>query len=170
MPSFAQTIVLSIATLMATVSATPVDLKNLDARDVNVCWGPGSKGTDGGRGPTPSRCLQVHYENAFTAPFVIAKPGAPPFEIVTASHQTFGPMHCCHTCTLADNCIGWQITADCECVLWKAPNLAGASEVLGLWAEDGPYINKTGSFHRGPAFPPAPNFFGNALITAPQAL
>ncbi|KAK6347895.1 hypothetical protein TWF718_005715 [Orbilia javanica] len=167
MPSFTQIVVLSIAALSATVSATPVDLA---ARDVNICWGKGSQGTDAYYHPTPTRCLKVHYEDSFTAPFTIAQAGVPAFEIVTESHQTFGPMHCCNSCKAADNCIGWQIMANCDCVLWKAPSLVGAENVLGVWAEDGPYQNKTGSFHRGPSFPVAPNFFGNSKFTTPQAL
>ncbi|KAK6518336.1 hypothetical protein TWF506_005495 [Arthrobotrys conoides] len=169
MPSFTQFIVLSIAALSATVSASPVDFE-LTARDVNICWGKGSKGTDGYTYPTPSRCLKVHYEDSFTAPFTIAQAGVPAFELVTESHQTFGPMHCCNSCKAADNCIGWQIMANCDCVLWKAPSLVNAENVLGVWAEDGPYQNKTGSFHRGPSFPVAPNFFGNTKFTVPQAV
>ncbi|KAF3319001.1 hypothetical protein TWF173_005409 [Orbilia oligospora] len=146
MPSFTQIIALSIAALSATVSASPVDWE-LTARDVNICWGKGSKGTDGYTHPTPSRCLQVHYEDSFTAPFTIAQPGAPAFELITESHQTFGPMHCCNSCKAADNCVGWQIMANY-----------------------GPFRNQTGSFHRGPSFPVAPNFFGNTTFKVPQAL
>ncbi|KAK6532374.1 hypothetical protein TWF281_006563 [Arthrobotrys megalospora] len=167
MPSFTQTIVLSVAALVATVSATPLAVA---PRDVNVCWGPNSNGTDRYNYATPSRCLNVHYEDSFTAPFTIARPGYPTFEIITESHQTFGPMHCCNSCKAADNCIGWQIMANCDCVLFKAPSLVGADQVLGVWAEDGPFQNKTGAFHRGPSFPVAPNFFGSTKFTVPQKL
>ncbi|EPS43579.1 hypothetical protein H072_2461 [Dactylellina haptotyla CBS 200.50] len=156
MPSFTQIVIVSIAALAASVSAGPVA-----ARDVNICWGPKSNGTDAYNYPTPARCLNSWNEDAFTAPFALIGASGSSIGVTTETHQTFGPWHCCNSCKPADNCIGWQINANCDCILWKAATTDGAADVFGVYG--GPFQNQSGTFHRGPAFPVKPNFFGNSV-------
>ncbi|KAF3937914.1 hypothetical protein ABW19_dt0209789 [Dactylella cylindrospora] len=166
MHSFTQ-IAAAIAIAASTVSALSIGINSsgepkIEARDVNVCWGKNSNGTDATNQPTPGRCLNSHWEDAFTAPFVLIPDTLEAASINTEKHQTFGPWHCCASCKAEDNCIGWQINTNCDCVLWKFTPVASGSAVLGVYG--GPFQNQSGTFHRGPAFPAKPNKFGNTLI------
>ncbi|KAF3906950.1 hypothetical protein AA313_de0208804 [Arthrobotrys entomopaga] len=156
MPSFS-TIIVSIAAIATVVSASPI----LGARDTTVCWGKDSNGTDANPGPDQGWCHEnVWTEDSFTAPFNLIANGSPAYTITTESHQTFGPWHCCNTCRPENNCIGWQINTDCSCTVWKATTNVGL-DTLGVYG--GPFQNQSGTFHRGPAFPPPPNLFGNSV-------
>ncbi|KAF3910402.1 hypothetical protein ABW20_dc0103555 [Dactylellina cionopaga] len=161
MPSFSQTVFFTVAALIAAASAGPIDVV---PRDVTVCWGPNSKGTDRDASPTSQRCLNAWNEPAFTAPFALAPVGGASVDITTEAHQTFGPQHCCTSCKASQGCIGWQINNNCDCVLWKVSlNPDGTPTFNNFGVYGGPFQNQSGTFHRGPLFPVGPNLFGNTV-------
>ncbi|KAF3916393.1 hypothetical protein ABW21_db0206806 [Orbilia brochopaga] len=150
MPSFSQIIIAAVATVMAT-SATPID--TLAPRDVNVCWGPNSQGTDPYSGSAASYCNNVHYEDSFTASLAVIKTTGADVEVTAQTHQTFGPVHCCNSCKTADGCIGWQINANCDCIIWKTNVALIPNTAFGVYG--GPFQNKSGTFHPSPLFVPS---------------
>ncbi|KAK6353577.1 hypothetical protein TWF696_005539 [Orbilia brochopaga] len=170
MPSFSQIVLVAVAAVAATVSASPVAaVKELAARgDTNYgnCWGKGAKGTDAGVATQPWCDARTWTEAAFTSPFALIKTSGAPINIATDSHVSFGPWHCCNTCKPSDGCIGWQMNADCECILFKADTATQGTVTLGVYG--GPFFNTSGTFHRtpGPLYDLAATPFGNGVYTA----
>ncbi|KAJ6263977.1 hypothetical protein Dda_0115 [Drechslerella dactyloides] len=168
MPSFTQIIIAAIAAAAA-VSASPVAaVKELAARgDTNYgnCWGAGSAGTDAGVKGQGWCDGRTWTEAAFDVPFAFV--AGNPINIVTESHVSFGPWHCCNTCRPEDNCIGWKMTSDCQCTTFKADTATAGTVTLGVYG--GPYTNTSGKFHRsGPKYNLASTPFGNGVFTPTQ--
>ncbi|EWC45496.1 hypothetical protein DRE_00895 [Drechslerella stenobrocha 248] len=161
MPSFAQTTFFSLAVAVASVAASPVAAAiapaTLAARDVDVCWGPKSNGTDHGWAAQGFCGYNVHKEASYAAPVALIGNGVS-VNVTTKTHLTYGPLHCCNTCRPDQGCIGWQINSNCECVRWYAGATIPTDVNFGV--HGGPYTNKSGKFH------PVPNinavFLGNA--------
>ncbi|KAF3907315.1 hypothetical protein ABW21_db0207283 [Orbilia brochopaga] len=168
MPSFSQIVLVTI-TAAAAVSASPVAaVKQLAARgDTNygACWAKDSKATDAGWAGQGWCDGRTWTEAAFTSPFAIVKSTGASVNIVTESHTSFGPWHCCNTCRPQDGCIGWQMNADCQCIVYKT-NVATQGDLqLGVYG--GPFFNTSGTFHRtpGPVYNLAATPYGNSVYT-----
>ncbi|KAK6341586.1 hypothetical protein TWF696_008657 [Orbilia brochopaga] len=145
MPSFSRIIIGAIVTVMA--SATPFAVA---PRDIHVCWGPDSKGTDGTGTPAPAWCGNAHWEDSYTAPLAVIKDTGASIDVTAQAHQTFGPIHCCNSCKTAEGCIGWQINTNCDCIIWKT-NVSSLPNIeFGVYG--GPFQNQSGTFHPSPLF------------------